>query len=503
MRIFPLLVSLAIVILLSTLERNPVFPMPPEPLDSPLETSDAIDETEERKEPCPLFSDSYQLVGEGQESRLSLEDIKMLSDLEEVHFNYFRDNTNAASGLTLDRSTKDSPASIAATGFALTAFAIGAERGWITRDEASTYCLNTLKTLSNTAQGEDPETTSGKHGFFFHFLNPEDGTRSGKSEISTIDTALLMSGVLFAKSYYDGDSEKEGQIRELAKNLYERVDWPKALTDDGKLSHGWMPESGMIPHVWSAYDEGTVLMLMAAGSPTHPISSDVVDKYYEGAKRTNIYGQDHISFGPLFGHQYAHSWVDFRGISNGATKPIGIDLFENSRRATLAQNYYAQDNPNGFTGYGKLDWGLTACDGPGWESKTIDGKERQFYGYIARGFPDAPDDGTIAPTAAASSLPFAPDVVLPTLRHWTTNRKELLGPYGFHDSFNMTYDQSKPSGWVASDTIGIDQGAILLSIENYRSEFVWNTMKRSPEVRAGLKEAGFKGAWLDKEEPVK
>lgn len=447
-----------------------------------------------------ILSDAYDWVSKrlpSEETWLKISDTVMLNQLEKAHFQYFLDNSNATTGLTLDRSSPDSPSSIAATGFALTAIPIGAERGWISREEAGERTLKTLRTLWNSEQSDDPTKSSGKDGFFYHFLNADDCTRHKNCEISTIDTALLMSGVQFARSYFDRQTPEETEIRDLGKKLYERVDWTAAVNGEGKMSHGWTPEAGMIPHTWSAYDEGTVLMLMAAGSPTHPIDADVVDKYYSTAKIQRPYGQEHITFGPLFGHQYAHSWVDFRGVSNDQSAKIGIDLFENSRRAALAQNFYAQDNPHNFKGYSKLDWGLTACDGPGYAEKDIDGSKRTFQGYMARGFPDAPDDGTIAPTAATSSLPFAPDIVLPTLRHWTQDRKELLGPHGFYDAFNPTFDDSTPSGWIDKETIGIDQGASVLAIENYRSQFVWNTMRRNPEVKAALKKAGFKGGWLE------
>lgn len=430
------------------------------------------------------------------EGWLKLSDTIVLQSIEKAHFNYFKDNTHKETGLTLDRSREDAPASIAATGFALTAFPIGVERGWVSREEARDTTLKALRTLWNTEQGDQVEKTSGKNGFFYHFLNAEDGTRAGNSEISTIDTALLMSGIQFARSYYDREDGAETEIRDLAQKLYERVDWQSALTKEGTISHGWLPETGMIPHSWSGFDEASVLMIMAAGSPTHPIDQAVVDKYFSSAKVETVYGQEHVVFGPLFGHQYAQSWVDFRGVTNPTFARHELDLFENSRRAALAQNLYAQDNPNNWKGYSNLDWGLTACDGPGPSTKMIEGKSREFHGYIARGFPHAPDDGTIAPTAAASSLPFAPEIVLPTLRHWSQNRKELLGPHGYYDAFNMTIDSAKPSGWVGIETIGIDQGATLLGIENYRSEFVWNTMRRNKDVVAGLRNAGFNGGWL-------
>jgi hypothetical protein len=230
---------------------------------------------------------------------------------------------------------------------------------------------------------------------------------------------------------------------------------------------------------------------MAMGSPTHPIMSTAWQKYTSTDQVVEMNGQKSIEFGPLFGHQYSQVWMYLKGIADDTTEKLGIDYFENSRRAAIAQNQYAIQNPQNWKGYSRLNWGLTASDGPGDLTKEVDGRERTFNGYTARGFPNSTDDGTIAPTAAAGSLPFAPELVMPTLRHWTTDRPELFGPLGFKDAFNPTFDTTKPSGWVDSATLGIDQGPILLMTENYRSGFVWNVMKKNAYLQTGLKHAGF------------
>lgn len=460
-------------------------------------------------------------------------DEALLDDTEHAHFNYFVDQSDPKTGLTKDRSQPDSAASIAAVGFSLTSYPIGVERGWVTREQAADYTLKVLRTLWNTPQGDKAEGESGYHGFFYHFLDPKTGTRAWKSELSTIDTALLMSGVLFSKNYFNGESKDETEIRDLADKLYQRVDWQWALNSDKRVSMGWNPESGFIKYDWQGYCEGQILLLLGMGSPTHPLPKDVWDKFNSTESLYTYGGQKYIDFRPLFGHQYTQSWVDFRGINDDKNRSLGFDYFENSRRATLAQYEYGQKNPLGFKDYGKYDWGWTASDGPGdaynqpqgfqprnsllmnrlkdlaqTSPSTLPGRnllnnyfllqplQTHFFSYIARGAPESTDDGTIAPTAAASSIAFAPEVVLPTLYHWRLNRPEIWSRDGFKDAFNPTADPKKPSGWVDTDSLGIDQGPIVLMTENYRSGMVWDTMKKDPYLVKGLKQAGFTGGWL-------
>lgn len=425
-------------------------------------------------------------------SKLTPGEHQLLDKMQRAHFEYFRQQSDPVTGLTRDRSTDTSPASIAAVGFSLTAHPVAVSRGWISREEATDYTLKVLKNLSETPQGPDAKGTSGDHGFFYHFLDPKTGLRQGENELSTVDTALLMGGVLFAKNFYDGNNPKEAQIRELADNLYKRVDWPWALNAEGRLSMGWTPEHGFISSDWQAYNEAQILLLLAMGSPTHPLPAAAWDKFMSTSKVVEMNGQKSLEFGPLFGHQYTQIWMDYRGINDATNRKVGFDYFENSRRAAMAQHAYAVANPMGWKGYSALDWGLTACDGPGDVVKNVDGKPVEFKSYNARGFPNAPDDGTIAPTAAASSLPFVPELVLPTIKHWYTNRPEIVGPLGFQDAFNPTFDGSKPSGWVDKETLGIDQGPILLMTENYRTGMVWDKMKKDSYLNSALKKAGFK-----------
>ena len=434
--------------------------------------------------------------------KLSAADQQMLEKIQEAHFRYFQQESDPITGLTKDRSTDMSPASIAAVGFSLTAHGVAIDHGWISHDEGADYTLKVLNTLWNSKQGPEAEGTSGDHGFFYHFLDPKTGTRSGQNELSTIDTALLMSGVLFSKNYFTEDTPKDAQIRDLSTKLFNRVDWNWALKPDGRLSMGWNPESGFIPYEWQAYNEAPIMLLMGMGSPTHPLPADAWLKYMATAKTSDPYGHEGIEFGPLFGHQYSQVWLDLRGIKDATMKKLGSDYFENSRQATLAQHDYAVDNPQKFRGYSALDWGLTASDGPANLTKVVDGINRTFQTYSARGFPDSLDDGTIAPTAAASSLPFAPEIVMPTLRHWMAERPEIMGALGFADAFNPTFgeagktassppDKAGSSGWVDKETLGIDQGPILLMADNYRTNGVWRTMDREPVFNTGLERAGF------------
>ena len=423
--------------------------------------------------------------------KLSPEDQAVLDKIEKAHFEYFRQQSDPVTGLTKDRSREGAPSSIAAVGFSLSAHGVAAERGWITRAESADYTLKVLNTLWAAPQGNQAEGVSGDHGFFYHFLDPKTATRSGKNELSTVDTALLMSGVLYSKDFFDRNDPKEQKIRELADKLYQRVDWNWAVNQSGRLSMGWTPEKGFIKSDWRGYNEASIMVLLGMGSPTHPLPDNSWDKYTATDKVGKYYGEKCLEFGPLFGHQYSQIWLDFRGLEDNTTKKIGWNYFENSRRAAVIQQKYAIDNPKKFCDYGATDWGLTASDGPGDLAKLIEGRWIKFRSYFARGFPKAFDDGTIAPTAAAASLPFAPDIVMPTLKHWLKDRPEIFGPLGFYDAFNPTFDKSRRSGWIDNETLGIDQGPILLMTENYRTGSVWQTMHKDPYLKTGLQRAGF------------
>lgn len=436
-------------------------------------------------------------AGRLRERPLAAADRALLDELGSAHFNYFRQHSHPSTGLTLDRSAPGSASSIAAVGFSLTAHGVGVHRGELSRAEGAAYTLKTLRTLAQGQQGTAADA-SGHKGFFYHFLKADSGKRAGKNELSTVDTALLMAGVLFSRNFYDNHSPEEQEIRRLATQLYEAVDWNWARNGKDTLTMGWSPEEGFLPHRWKGYNEGMLMLLLGLGSPTHPLP----EASWQAFHRSNgfargVNGEAYVPFGPHFGHQYSHAWVDFRGIQDRASRERGFDWFENSRRATLAQQDYAIRNPRGHQGYDALHWGITASDGPGRRTHTLeDGSSLRTRGYVARGTQGDVDDGTLAPTAAAASIAFAPEVVLPTLHHWRQEHPELWGPTGFVDAFNPSVAGSSPSGWVGHDRLGIDQGPIALMIENHRTGFVWEVMKRDPDLRRGLERAGFRGGWL-------
>lgn len=434
-----------------------------------------------------------------------------LSDLERRTFQWFWDVGDPVTGLIPDRWPTPSFASIAAVGFALTAYPIGVERGWINREDAQLRTLATLRFLDRAPMGDTASGTAGHRGFFYHFLDMKTGTRFGKTELSSVDTALLMGGILFAAQYFAGPSAEDAEIRRLADALFGRVEWPWMQQDNGFVSMGWHPETGFIPHYWNIYNEALMLNIMALGSPTYPLDASLWPRLTQrfDASWGIHWGEEHLHFPPLFGHQYSHVWIDFRGITEPYIATKGIDYFENSRRATMAQRNYAIANPKGWAGYNGEVWGLTACDGPGDFTLEIDGKRREFHSYSARG-PDDRDDGTIAPTAVGGSIAFAPDECTAALKAmYDRYGQAIYGDYGFWDSFNPTLTRVAATPkllhgkvveglcWVDGDYLGIDQGPIVTMIANARDGFVWNTMHGCPHIRRGLQRAGFTGGWLN------
>ena len=422
----------------------------------------------------------------------------MLKELQWQTFEYFLNETNPVNGLVADKTRSDWPASIAATGLALSSYPIGVECGFLSRTEAIETTLTTLRFFHKSEQSSDPEAT-GYKGFYYHFLDMESGRRAWNSELSTVDSALLLAGALTAAIYFDHDSADEQEIRELADTLYKRVNWRWAQNGGATVTHGWKPESGFLKYRWCGYDEALILYVLGLGSPTYPLPEECYTAWAASYSWKEIYGHEVLYAGPLFIHQLSHIWIDFRDIKDKYMSERGIDYFENSRRATLIQQLYAMRNPNEFAGYSAKCWGITASDGPGPDTIKINGVERRFFDYLARGVPYGPDDGTLAPWAVVASLPFAPEIVLPTLRYFIDNiHLEQDENYGFKASFNPTYPSKSGSthGWVSPWNYGLNQGPIILMIENYRSEFLWKLMRRSPYIIEGLRRAGFKGGWL-------
>ncbi|MFT4196906.1 MAG: glucoamylase family protein [Pseudoxanthomonas sp.] len=438
----------------------------------------------------------------------------LFDDIERRTFQFFWDTSNETNGMTPDRFPSRPFASVASVGYALTAYPIGIENGWVSRTQAVDRTLTTLKFLAGLKQGRQAEGTAGYHGFYYHFLDMQSGERiSHGVELSSVDTSMLLMGVLFAQSYYDGGDSREKQIRDLAEQIYRAVDWPFLQNNKPLISMGWFPESGVIPHDWTGYTEAMMVYILALGSPTHPVDPDAWQVWTRSYNEMwGVYqGQEYLASAPLFWHQYTHVWIDFRGIQDEYMREHGMDYFENSRRAAYAHRQYAIANPMKWKDYGENMWGLAACDGPQNTLQDYRGEQRQFRGYSVRGagLRDAFDDGTIAPTAAVASLPFAPEIVIPATEEMYKRYGDYLySSYGFLDSFNPSFDYDIPlstgrivpgHGWVSSDYIGIDQGAILTMIANYRNDFVWNVMKKNPHIRKGLERAGFAGGWLSPE----
>ncbi|WP_246682470.1 glucoamylase family protein [Mesorhizobium sp. B3-2-1] len=422
----------------------------------------------------------------------------LLAALQRKSFAYFLYEANEANGLVADRSRKGSPASIAAVGLALAAYPVGVARGFMTREQACARTLATLRFFWKGTQGIGPDAT-GYKGFYYHFLDMETGRRVWRCELSTIDTALLIAGILTVGAYFRENSEDETEIRTLSEALYERVDWDWARNGGATVAHGWTPEKGFLGYRWEGYDEALILYVLGIGSPTHCLPPESYQAWLSTYRWKKIYGHEFVYAGPLFIHQLSHVWLDFRGIRDGFMRDHKSDYFENSRTATYVQREYASRNSMEFSGYHENSWGVTASDGPGWQTRRIGGVERRFYGYRARGVPFGPDDGTLSPWAVAASLPFAPEIVLPALRHFHDINLNLDNSYGFKASFNPTLspDIGDPAGWVAPDHLGLNQGPIVLMVENHRSDFLWRLMRGCKHVVRGLRGAGFRGGWLE------
>jgi hypothetical protein len=426
-----------------------------------------------------------------------------LNDLKKKTFMYFWELADEPTGQIPDRYPTHNFTSIAATGFGLTSYIVGIHNNYITREEGAERILQVLEWLWQSEQGPEISGITGYKGFYYHFLTYGDGIRFRDVELSTIDTGLLMAGILSCQSYFNGELETEVQIRNLADSLYLRVEWDWAMNGRECMSMGWFPERGFLNAQWTGYNEAMILIIMALGSPTHPINDNAWESWCRSYRWAEFYGQEYINFSPLFGHQYSHMYIDFRGIYDPYMSKKGIDYFENSRRATIANREYCFDNPSGFIGYDFNIWGLTACDGPGDIKLPFKTDSIQFWGYRARGASNLEiiDDGTIAPTAAGGSIPFAPEICIDAL--YTMKNKfddSLFGKYGFKDAFNLSFQHEKKSnpGWLDRDYIGIDQGPILIQMENWQTELIWDTMKKNKYIIAGLKKAGFHGGWLEK-----
>jgi hypothetical protein len=433
-----------------------------------------------------------------------------LLELQERTFRFFWDTANSQNGLIPDRYPTPSYASVAAVGFGLTTYPVGAERGYVTREQARQRVLATLRFLYRAPQGPEARRMAGYKGFFYHFLDMKTGERFEDSELSTVDTAIMLAGALFCQAYFNGSHPDELEIRSLVDQLYRRVDWRWAQPHAPAISHGWSPTDGFLEYDWRGYNEAMLVYLLALGSPTFPVGADAWTEWTSTYDKnwSKLFGQEFLNFPPLFGHQYTHVWMDFRKIQDQYMRQRGLDYFENSRRATYAQQAYAIANPLRCKDYGATIWGITASDGPADVEFEEAGGRRVFRTYAARGIDLAGthDDCTLAPTAAAASIPFAPELAIPAVLEMHRRfGQHIYSKYGFLDAFNPTFTFDVPLrhgrnvpgfGWVDGDYLGIDQGAIFGMIENYRSAMIWRVMRKNPYLRRGLEQAGFSGGWL-------
>jgi hypothetical protein len=417
-----------------------------------------------------------------------------LARLERDTFKYFADEVNLENGLIPDNTRTGAPSSIAAVGFALTAYPIAVERKYLSRAEAVRRTLTTLRFFYDCPQGKERDAT-GYRGFYYHFLDMKTGRRAGQCEISTIDTTYLLAGALTAACYFNRDTKNERDIRTLAEALYRRADWHWAQNGALTVSHGWRPGRGFIRYRWTGYSEALILYVLGLASPSFPLPAESYAAWTRTYKWKKLYGHEFLYAGPLFIHHLSHMWIDFRGIQDDYMRGKAINYFENTRRAIYAQQAYAMSNPKKFVGYDRFSWGITATDGPGPAERRINGRRVRFFGYKARSIPFGPDDGTLAPWAVATSLPFAPEVVLPSLQRLNRVYPEMTNEYGFKCSYNPTFKSSGKT-WVSKGYYGLDQGPIVMMIENYRSGLTWRLMRRCPYIVAGLRRAGFRGGWL-------
>jgi hypothetical protein len=420
-------------------------------------------------------------------------DDQLLERLARAAFSYFVEHADPVTGLIADTSRRDSPASIAVVGFALSCYPIGVERNWIARAEAANRTLKALRFFWNSRQSADADAT-GYKGFYYHFLDLRTGRRVWNCELSLIDSTLLLAGILTAATYFTAAAADETEIRDLAEALYRRIDWQWAQNGGNTVAQGWKPECGFFNAGWEGYSEATILYVLGLASPTFALSPSSFGGWTSTYQWENIFGYDFLYAGPLFIHLFSHAWIDFRGIQDDFMREKGSDYFENSRRAVSIQREYAARNPHGFIGYGPNFWGISAGDGPGNEQLRECGRDRRFFGYTDRGVPFGRDDGTIAPWGMLAALPFSPPSGLTAVRHMIERHSGICVGDRMSSGFNPSLiDQG---GWISEGHFGLDQGIVVMMIENHRSGLIWKLMRSCPHVATGLRRAGFEGGWL-------
>ena len=312
-----------------------------------------------------------------------------------------------------------------------------------------------------------------------------------------IDTALLIAGALTAAAYFDAETRAEQELRGLANALYLRIDWDWAQNGAGTIMQGWKPESGFLHYGWEGYSEAIVLYALAMGSPTHPVLGKCYASWTMTYQWENLYGQNFLYAGPMFVHQFSHAFVDLRGIRDAFMRDKHSDYFENSRRAVHVQREYARINPHGYSGLDENCWGLSAGDGPSDDLPQVMGEQRRFFGYSARGVPYGPDDGTVSPPAMLACLPFEPTLALDGVRTVLQRYPDCIRQGRLASGLNPGYPGVQNRPWVSEGHYGLDQGIVVLMIENHRSGLIWQLMRQCPYLVRGLRAAGFRGGWLD------
>ncbi|PQP03927.1 hypothetical protein C5612_11880 [Pseudomonas frederiksbergensis] len=424
-----------------------------------------------------------------------LADEALFDRLQRAALGYFLQTLNPLNGLVADTSRPGSPVSIAVVGFALSVYPLAVDRGWLTRTDALRFSLAALRFFQASDQSGSPAAT-GYKGFYYHFLDIHTGVRVWRSELSMIDTALLIAGVLTASLYFCADTADENELRGLADFLYWRIDWRWAQDSGETIRQGWKPECGFLHYGWEGYSEAILLYVLALGSPSCAIVGDCYRAWTSTYQWENLYDHDYLYAGPLFVHHFSHAWIDFRGIHDGFMREKCSDYFQNSRRAAYIQREYARRNPQEFAGYAENCWGLSACDGPSDEQPQLSNEPRRLFGYAARGVPYGPDDGTLCAPSVVASLPFAPEIVLDAVRHMMERYPEMCVEGRFSSSFNPSLADANGRAWVSPGHYGLDQGIVLMMIENHRSQRIWELMRACPYIRDGLQRAGFHGGWL-------
>jgi hypothetical protein len=433
----------------------------------------------------PIRTDSAALA--------ALSDDALLDRLQRGAFAYITDYANVQNGLIADTSRSGSPCSIAVVGFALSCYPVAVERGWMSRAAAAAQTLKTLNFFWSSPQSDGPDATGFK-GFYYHFLDMNSGRRVWQCELSLVDTALLVAGILTAGRYFDGD-EAEAEIRTLSDALYRRVDWQWAQNGQQTASQGWKPECGFLHYGWEGYNEATIVYVLGIGSPTHPLSTTSFTGWTSTYQWENLLGEDVLYSGPLFTHLFSHAWIDFRCIRDQFMREKHSDYFENSKHAIALHREYGARNPRGYKGYGRDLWGITAGDGPGNREMRESSRDRRFFGYMSRGVPYGPDDGTIAPWAMLATLPFGPESALRGTRNLLRAYPQVCNNDRFSSGFNPTL-AARGDGWLSEGWYGLDQGLLVMMIENYRSGLIWKITRECAVIRAGLKGAGFEDGWL-------